>query len=71
MSNRILAGAAVILSDLALFLAVAREKFDYCIDFTRNDRSAFLSFLLSGAAEKTHYVLAGTRARPKARARVL
>ena len=39
------------LSDLALFLAVAREKFDYCIDFTRNDRSAFLSFL-SGARKR-------------------
>ena len=33
------------LSDAALFLAIARERFDYCIDFTRNDRSAFLAFL--------------------------
>src|SRR5881392_1410701 len=33
------------LSDLAAFLAVAGRKFDYCIDFTRNDRSAFLAFL--------------------------
>jgi heptosyltransferase III len=31
--------------DLALFFNVAREKFDYCIDFTRTDRSAFLAFL--------------------------
>jgi predicted lipopolysaccharide heptosyltransferase III len=31
--------------DLASFLAVAGKKFDYCIDFTRNDRSAFLTFL--------------------------
>src|SRR5436189_5693045 len=30
---------------LALFFNVAREKFDYCIDFTRTDRSAFLTFL--------------------------
>ena len=33
------------LRDLAAFLAVAGNKFDYCIDFTRNDRSAFLVFL--------------------------
>jgi heptosyltransferase III len=33
------------LSDLAAFLTVAGKKFDYCIDFTRNDRSAFLAFL--------------------------
>ena len=33
------------LHDLATFLTVARNKFDYCIDFTRNDRSAFLAFL--------------------------
>jgi predicted lipopolysaccharide heptosyltransferase III len=33
------------LRDLASFLAVAGKKFDYCIDFTRNDRSAFLTFL--------------------------
>ncbi len=33
------------LSDLAAFLTVAGNKFDYCIDFTRNDRSAFLAFL--------------------------
>jgi len=39
------------LSDLAAFLAVAGRKFDYCIDFTRNDRSAFLAFL-SGARKR-------------------
>ena len=33
------------LRDLASFLAVAGKKFDYCIDFTLNDRSAFLTFL--------------------------
>ena len=33
------------LSDLAAFLTIAGKKFDYCIDFTRNDRSAFLTFL--------------------------
>jgi len=32
-------------SGLGTFAAIARKKFDYCIDFTRNDRSALLSFL--------------------------
>src|SRR5689334_4501744 len=26
-------------------MAIARRKFDYCVDFTRNDRSALLSFV--------------------------
>ncbi|PWT80016.1 MAG: putative lipopolysaccharide heptosyltransferase III [Acidobacteria bacterium] len=39
------------LRDLALFFAVVGRKFDYCIDFTRNDRSAFLTFL-SGARRR-------------------
>jgi len=39
------------LRDLTLFLAVAGQKFDYCVDFTRNDRSAFLAFL-SGARRR-------------------
>jgi predicted lipopolysaccharide heptosyltransferase III len=39
------------LRDLALVLPVAARRFDYCIDFTRNDRSAFLS-LLSGARRR-------------------
>src|SRR5262245_29553861 len=33
------------LRDFAAFLAVAGKRFDYCIDFTRNDRSALLAFL--------------------------
>lgn len=33
------------LSDAKIFLAVWREKFDYCIDFTGNDRSALLASL--------------------------
>ena len=37
--------------DLALFFSVAASRFDYCIDFTRNDRSAFLAFL-SGAQRR-------------------
>ena len=42
------------LCDLALFLRLARERFDYCIDFTRNDRSALLAFL-SGAQKRIVY----------------
>jgi predicted lipopolysaccharide heptosyltransferase III len=37
--------------DLALFFSVATSRFDCCIDFTRNDRSAFLAFL-SGAQRR-------------------
>src|SRR6266567_9610260 len=55
------------LSDATLFLAVARERFDCCIDFTRNDRSAFLSFL-SGARKRITSRRA--RARSSVRARV-
>ena len=36
------------LRDVAMVSSVAGKRFDYCIDFTRNDRSAFLT-LLSGA----------------------
>jgi heptosyltransferase III len=39
------------LSDVKIFGAVAREKFDYCIDFTGNDRSALLAWL-SGAQKR-------------------
>jgi predicted lipopolysaccharide heptosyltransferase III len=39
------------LRDLGLFSSVAVAKFDYCIDFTQNDRSAFLT-LLSGARRR-------------------
>jgi predicted lipopolysaccharide heptosyltransferase III len=39
------------LKDAAVFLAVARKKFDYCVDFTQNDRSALLAFL-SGARKR-------------------
>jgi predicted lipopolysaccharide heptosyltransferase III len=42
------------LRDLALFLGLVREKFDYCVDFTRNDRSALLVFL-SGARKRIVY----------------
>jgi predicted lipopolysaccharide heptosyltransferase III len=39
------------LSDLSRFYSVFKSRFDYCIDFTRNDRSAFLAFL-SGAQKR-------------------
>ena len=39
------------LSDVKIFRAVSREKFDYCIDFTGNDRSALLAWL-SGAQKR-------------------
>jgi predicted lipopolysaccharide heptosyltransferase III len=55
------------LRDLALFLAAASRKFDYCIDFTRNDRSAFLTFL-SGARRRI--VSYRVRDQSKTRARV-
>src|SRR5881275_3402199 len=55
------------LSDLAAFLAVAGDKFDYCIDFTRNDRSAFLVFL-SGAGKRI--VSYRVRDQSKSRARL-
>jgi predicted lipopolysaccharide heptosyltransferase III len=55
------------LSDLAAFLTVAGNKFDYCIDFTRNDRSAFLAFL-SGARKRI--VSSRVRDQSKSRARL-
>src|SRR3954447_349803 len=55
------------LRDLAMVSSVAGQRFDCCIDFTRNDRSAFLT-LLSGARRR----IASYRVREqsKTRARV-
>jgi predicted lipopolysaccharide heptosyltransferase III len=39
------------LRDVAMASSLAGKKFDYCIDFTRNDRSAFFT-LLSGARKR-------------------
>ena len=39
------------LRDVAIVSSVAGQRFDYCVDFTRNDRSAFLT-LLSGARRR-------------------
>jgi predicted lipopolysaccharide heptosyltransferase III len=55
------------LRDLALFLAVAGKRFDYCIDFTRNDRSAFLALL---SAARKRIVSYRVRDQSKNRARV-
>jgi predicted lipopolysaccharide heptosyltransferase III len=41
-------------SDAAQWFAVAKAKFDYCLDFSRTDRSAFLT-LLSGAPKRITY----------------
>ncbi|MBA2242301.1 MAG: putative lipopolysaccharide heptosyltransferase III [Chthoniobacterales bacterium] len=38
-------------TDTASWFSVAARRFDYCLDFTRNDRSAFLT-LLSGAKKR-------------------
>ncbi|HEY1582457.1 MAG TPA: putative lipopolysaccharide heptosyltransferase III [Chthoniobacterales bacterium] len=42
------------ISDATQWFALVRRKFDYCLDFTRNDRSAFLT-LLSGAKKRITY----------------
>ena len=39
------------LRDIGVFFAVAARRFDYCVDFTQNDRSALLTFL-SGARKR-------------------
>ena len=55
------------LRDVAMVSSVAGKKFDYCIDFTRNDRSAFFT-LLSGARKRVASYR--VREQSKARARV-
>jgi lipopolysaccharide heptosyltransferase III len=54
------------LSDLAAFLSVAGRKFDYCVDFTRNDRSAFLAFLSNARKRIVSY-----RVRDQSKSRAL
>jgi predicted lipopolysaccharide heptosyltransferase III len=41
-------------TDVAQWITLAKAKFDYCLDFSRNDRSAFLT-LLSGAKKRLTY----------------
>jgi predicted lipopolysaccharide heptosyltransferase III len=55
------------LRDVAMVSSVAGQRFDYSIDFTRNDRSAFLT-LLSGA--RTRIASYRVREQSKTRARV-
>src|SRR5215208_475849 len=55
------------LRDVAMVSSVAGHRFDYCIDFTRNDRSAFLT-LLSGA--RSRVASYRVRQQSKTRARV-
>ena len=55
------------LRDFAMVSSVAGKRFDYCIDFTRNDRSAFLT-LLSGARKRVASYR--VREQSKTRARV-
>jgi len=55
------------LRDFSLFFTVAARKFDYCVDFTRNDRSAFLAFL-SGAHKRVVSYRVREQSRTRARA---
>jgi predicted lipopolysaccharide heptosyltransferase III len=55
------------LRDVAMVSSVAGKRFDYCIDFTRNDRSAFLTLLSAARRRVASYRV---RERSKTRARV-
>jgi predicted lipopolysaccharide heptosyltransferase III len=55
------------LRDMAPFSSVAATRFDYCIDFTRNDRSAFLTLLSRARRRVTSYRI---RDQSKTRARI-
>ena len=55
------------LRDVAMVSSVAGQKFDYCIDFTRNDRSAFLTLLSAAGRRVASYRV---REQSKTRARV-
>ena len=54
------------ISDAASWFTVARRKYDYCFDFTRNDRSAFLTLL---SAAKKRVTADHPRLREKLRSR--
>jgi ADP-heptose:LPS heptosyltransferase len=41
-------------SDFAPWLAIGRAKFDYCLDFSRTDRSAFLTLLSAAKCRITY-----------------
>jgi predicted lipopolysaccharide heptosyltransferase III len=55
------------LRDVAMVSSVAGKRFDYCIDFTRNDRSAFLTLLSAAHRRVTSYRV---REKSKTRARL-
>jgi len=55
------------LRDVGVFSSVAGKRFDYCIDFTRNDRSAFLTLLSRARRRIASYRV---REQSKTRARV-
>src|SRR5437667_3174299 len=55
------------LRDLGLFFTVGVRKFAYCVDFTRNDRSASLA-LLSGARRRVVSYRVREQSRTRARA---
>ena len=55
------------LRDVAMVSSVAGKRFDYCIDFTRNDRSAFLTLLSRARKRVASYRV---REQSKTRARV-
>ncbi|MGE5208022.1 MAG: putative lipopolysaccharide heptosyltransferase III [Alphaproteobacteria bacterium] len=53
--------------DMAPFSSVATTKFDYCVDFTRNDRSALLTLVSRARKRITSYRI---RDQSKTRARI-
>ena len=55
------------LRDVAMVSSVAGKTFDYCVDFTRNDRSAFLTLLSKARKRIASYRV---REQSKTRARV-
>ena len=55
------------LRDIGPFLSVTSERFDSCIDFTRNDRSAFLTLLSAARRRVASYRV---REQSKTRARL-
>src|SRR6478736_4395698 len=55
------------LRDIAMVSSLAGKRFDYCIDFTRNDRSAFLTLLSAARRRVASYRV---REQSKTRARL-
>jgi predicted lipopolysaccharide heptosyltransferase III len=55
------------LRDVAIVSSVAGKRFDYCVDFTRNDRSAFLTLLSAARRRVASYRV---RQQSKTRARL-